>query len=123
MPGVLVNTLAVILGGLIGTAFGRKLPERLARAAMTGIGLCTLYIGYSGSLQGEGPLLMIGALVAGAMLGTLLDLDGAVNRLGERAQALVRGRGSRIAEGFVTASLLFCVGAMAVTGSHEKGAG
>ncbi len=121
MLGVLVNAAAVVLGGVIGLVFGRFLTEKLTRAAMTGIGLCTLYIGFSGSLQAENPLILIAALVFGAVAGTLMDLDGAVNRLGEKAQKLARGKGGRVAEGFVTASLLFCVGAMAVTGSLDAG--
>ncbi len=121
MFAVLVNALAVILGSLLGLGFGRFLNERLSGAAMTGLGLCTLYIGISGSLKGGNVLITIAALVIGGILGTILDIDGAVNRLGQRAQALTRGRGGRVAEGFVTASLLFCVGAMAVTGSLDAG--
>lgn len=121
MIGVLVNTAAVILGSLIGVLLGRRLPEKLTAAAMGGIGLCTLYIGFSGSLKGENPLILIASLALGAILGTLLDLDGAVRRLGRWAQARFSGRDSRIAEGFVAASLLFCVGAMAVMGSLQAG--
>jgi len=121
MLGVFVNTAAVILGGLIGCLFGRILTERFTRAAMTGIGLCTLYVGFSGSLQSGNPLFLIGALVLGALSGTWMDLDGKISRLGEKAQSLVRGGSGRVAEGFVTASLLFCVGAMAVTGSLDAG--
>ena len=121
MFAVLVNAVAVIIGGLTGLVFGRFLNEKLTRAAMTGIGLCTLYIGFSGSLKGENVLITIAALVIGSMIGTLLDLDGAVNRLGEKAQKMTGGRYGKVAEGFVTASLLFCVGAMAVTGSLDAG--
>jgi len=121
MLGVLVNAAAVVLGGLLGMLFGRLLNDRLTRAAMTGIGLCTLYIGFSNSLKSGNPLILIAAMVLGALAGTLLDLDGAVSRLGEKAQSLARGRGGKVAEGFVTASLLFCVGAMAVTGSLDAG--
>ena len=115
MFAVLVNAAAVVAGGLLGLVFGRFLNERLTGAAMTGIGLCTLFIGFSGALKGENILITIAAMVLGAMLGTLLDLDGAVNRLGQKAQALTRGLYGKVAEGFVTGSLLFCVGAMAVS--------
>lgn len=121
MFAVLVNALAVILGSLLGLAFGRGLNERLTGVAMTGLGLSTLYIGFSGSLKGENVLITIAALVVGGILGTLLDIDGALMRLGQRAQRLTRGQHGRVAEGFVTASLLFCVGAMAVTGSLDAG--
>ena len=124
MTGVLVNAAAVVLGAMLGLAFGRFLTEKLTRAAMTGIALCTLYIGISGSLQGENPLITIAAMVSGAIIGTLLNLDCAVRRLGETAERLARSKGGKpagISEGFVTASLLFCVGAMAVTGSLDAG--
>ena len=121
MVGVLVNVALVILGSLLGLLFGRLLPEKLSKAAMTGIGLCTLFIGIQGSLKAESPLALIAAMVLGVVLGTLLDIDGFVIRLGDKAQALTKGRGGSVSEGFVTASLLFCVGAMAVVGSLEAG--
>jgi uncharacterized membrane protein YqgA involved in biofilm formation len=124
MTGVLVNAVTVVLGALLGLAFGRFLTEKLTQAAMTGIALCTLYIGISGALQGKNPLITIAAMVSGAIIGTLINLDGAVRRLGKKAEGLARGRGGKlggISEGFVTASLLFCVGAMAVTGSLDAG--
>lgn len=121
MTGVLINTVAVLLGSLLGALFGRFLGERLRQAAMTALGLCTLFVGVKGSLQALNPLVIIGALVIGAILGTLLNIDGAIARLGDRAQALARGKGGQVGEGFVAASLLFCVGAMAVTGSLEAG--
>ncbi|HSK69233.1 MAG TPA: DUF554 domain-containing protein [Candidatus Limnocylindria bacterium] len=121
MTGVLINAGAVILGAALGALFGRFLSENLRRAAMTALGLCTLYIGVKGSLGALNPLVLIGALVGGAILGTLVDIDGAVARLGEKAQAMAKGRGGTVGEGFVAASLLFCVGAMAVTGSLEAG--
>lgn len=125
MPGVLFNVAAVLLGGMLGLAFGRFLSEKLSQAAMTGIGLCTLYIGLSGALGMKGNILItIAALVVGSITGTLLDIDGFINRLGNKAQALAQragGKNARVAEGFVAASLLFCVGAMAVTGSLDAG--
>lgn len=121
MTGVLVNTVLVILGSALGLLFGKLLSDRLNKAVMTGIGLCTLYIGISGTLKGENPLILIAAMVLGVVIGTLLDIDGFVQHLGDRAQALTRQKGGSVSEGFVTASLLFCVGAMAVVGSLEAG--
>lgn len=121
MTGVVVNAALVLLGSAIGLIFGKLLSERLHQAVMTGIGLCTLYIGIAGALKGENPLILITAIVLGAVIGTLLDIDGFVRRLGDRAQAMTRQKGGSVSEGFVTASLLFCVGAMAVVGSLEAG--
>ena len=121
MTGVLVNTVAVLLGGFLGLLGGRLLTEKLNRAAMTGLALCVLYIGISGALKGENVLFTIAAMVLGSLLGTLLDIDGRISRLGEKVQELSKDRFGSVAEGFVTASLLFCVGAMAVTGSLDAG--
>lgn len=121
MTGVLVNAALVILGSVLGLFFGKFLTEKLSKAAMTAIGLCTLYIGISGTLKGENPLILIAAMVLGVIIGTLLDIDGFVKRLGDKAQALTRQKSGSVSEGFVTASLLFCVGAMAVVGSLEAG--
>lgn len=85
---------------------------------------CILYIGISGALKGEDTLLMIICIVVGALIGELIDIDSLLNRLGEIVEKKVN-KGSKnnlsIAEGFVTASLLFCVGAMAIVGSLESG--
>ena len=121
MTGVMVNAALVLLGSAIGLLFGKLLNQRLNQAVMTGIGLCTLVIGISGALKGEHLLILIAALALGAVIGTLLDIDGFIRRLGDRAQAMTRREGASVSEGFVAASLLFCVGAMAVVGSLEAG--
>lgn len=119
--GVLANTITVILGSCLGLAFRRGLPERIVHGVMTGIGLCTIYIGISGSLDCESPLIMIVAVALGAVAGFLLDLDGRLERLGQWVERHVPAGGGKVAQGFVSASLLFCVGAMTVVGSLEAG--
>ncbi len=124
MTGVLVNTLAVIAGSSAGLVFRRGIPAKITQAVMAAIGLCTLYLGVSGSLVGQNALVVILALVLGTALGTAMDLDGAINRLGRWAEGKLkgqRGEGISIGEGFVTASLLFCVGSMTVVGSLNAG--
>ena len=123
MLGVLVNTLGVILGSLLGLAFRRGIPEKVMKAVMTAIGLSTLYIGMSGSLSTDNPMVLIIAMVLGTMLGTALNLDGALQRLGEGLQRRFgKGDGGQgLGEGFVTASLLYCVGSMAIMGSLSAG--
>lgn len=121
MAGVLVNTIAVFLGGILGLLGGKLLSEKLNKAAMQALALCVLYIGISGALKGENVLFTIAAMVLGSITGTLLDIDGKITRLGEKVQQLSKDRFGPVAEGFVTASLLFCVGAMAVTGSLDAG--
>lgn len=122
MIGVLVNTLAVVVGSLFGLALRKGIPAKLTAAAMTGIGLCTLYLGISGSLSGQKAIIAILSVVLGGMIGTMLDIDGAIQRLSDRVQKKVSpGAGARVGEGFVTASLLFCVGSMTIVGSLNAG--
>ena len=124
MLGVLVNVATVLLGGCVGLVCKRGIPKRLTDAVMLGLGLCTVYIGIDGALAGENALVVIAAMVLGAIVGTLLDIDGAINRLGAWVECKFRrGEGEKVslAEGFVTASLLFCVGSMTVVGSLNAG--
>ena len=76
MFGVLVNTVAVIVGSVIGLICKRGIPERLSGAVMTAIGLCTIAIGVVGLSSGENTLVLILSMVLGTLMGTLLDLDG-----------------------------------------------
>ena len=90
---------------------------------MTGIALCTVYIGFSGALKGENTIVLIVSMALGAVVGTLLDIDGCLSRLGELVEKKFSKKGGtdRIAQGFITASLLFCVGAMTIVGSLTAG--
>ena len=122
MIGTLVNTLAAVVGGLLGSLLKKGIPERFADLVQKGLALCVLYLGIKGSLVGANTLVTILSLVLGAILGELLNIDGAIERLGAWAQGkLSKGGGSRLGEGFVTASLLFCVGSMSVVGSLQSG--
>ena len=123
MFGVLVNVGTVVLGALAGLLFKKGIPEKVSKAAMIGLGVCTLYIGISGSLEGENVLLVIASVVLGAIVGTLLDIDGKINILGQKVEQKFKkdGNTTSVAEGWVTATLLFCVGSMTVTGSITAG--
>ena len=123
MLGVLINVITVIAGSLVGLLFKKGIPEKVSQAAMVGLGVCTLYIGVSGSLCGENVLIVIAAVVLGAIAGTLLDIDGAINRLAESVENKFKkgGKKASVAEGLVSATLLFCVGSMTVTGSIQAG--
>lgn len=123
MLGVIVNVITVIIGSCIGLLFKKSIPERLSTAVMTGLGACTLYIGISGSLCGENVLIIIASVVLGVLSGTLLNIDGAISRLAKAVEEKFRKEGQKvsIAEGIVTATLLFCVGSMTVTGSIQAG--
>ena len=121
MIGTIVNTLAAVVGGLLGSLLKKGIPERFADLVQKGLALCVLYIGIKGSLVGTNTLVTILSLVLGAILGELLNIDGGIERLGAWAQSKLSKGGSRLGEGFVTASLLFCVGSMSVVGSLQSG--
>lgn len=126
MLGTIVNTIAVIIGAAIGLLLKKGLPEKMADTLMKGLGLCTLFLGISGSLKGENSLILIISVVIGTVIGELLDLEGKVNGLGKWVEKRFQNKKSQdgktsVAEGFVTASLLFCVGAMAIVGSLQSG--
>ena len=123
MLGVFINVITVVVGSLIGLLLKKGIPEKVSKAVMIGLGACALYIGISGSLCGENVLILIAAMVLGAISGTLLNIDGAINRLAESVENKFRKNGGKasVAEGLVSATLLFCVGSMTVTGSLQSG--
>lgn len=125
--GVLVNTVTVIIGSGVGLLFKKAIPEKLTNAVMTAIGLCTIAIGVGGIIKGQNQLVMIISLVLGTIVGTLIDIDGRLSKLGDKLQKK-RENGNKMhsdsttfSQGFVTASLLFCVGAMTIVGSMNAG--
>lgn len=123
--GTLVNTAAVLIGGSIGLLLKKGLPAKISDTVMKGVGLCVVYIGISGSLNGKNALITIISIAVGAVIGELLDLDGKITRLGGFLENKFSKTGDKgktpIAKGFVSASLLFCVGAMAIVGSLNSG--
>ena len=123
MLGVIVNVITVLLGSTIGLLFKKGIPERISKAVMTGIGLCTIYIGISGVIECKDPLTMIISIVLGVTVGTLLRIDDGINKIGAFISSKFKKseNNSTLAEGFVTACLVFCIGAMTITGSIEAG--
>lgn len=121
--GTLVNTGTVIAGSLIGLYLGNILPQRLQDTVMKGLGLCTLFIGITGLMGGENALITVLSMAIGAVIGELLDLDGHLNRFAEKLEKRFKRDGAKtsLAEGFVTASLVFCVGAMTIMGALNDG--
>ena len=140
LTGTIVNALAILAGSVAGILLSRlagrfssvlpasaiKLGERLQTIIMQGIALCVLYLGISGSLEGQNTLITILSMVLGAIIGEALDLDRRMQSLGNwvqrRTERLLPAHGKvSVSEGFVTASLLFCVGAMAIVGALQDG--
>ena len=123
MLGVLVNVATVLVGSAVGLLAKKAIPEKVNEFVMTALALCVLYIGIDGSLAGENTLITIISMVVGAIIGMVLDLDRHLNNMASKLEARFNGGGGKatIAEGFVTASLLFCVGAMTIVGSLQAG--
>lgn len=121
--GSLVNSGAIVLGGGIGLVLKKGLSDRLASAVMNALALCVLYIGISGMLKGENILITILSMVAGTLVGDGLELDKKINQLGDTIGKKFASpdEGVSVSKGFVTASLLFCVGAMAIVGALQSG--
>lgn len=123
MLGVFVNVATVFIGSLVGLLLKKGIPDKVTGALMAGIGLCTIYIGISGALNGENTLVLILSMAIGTIIGTLLDIDGQLNRLAAYVESKFKQENGQVTvvEGFVTASLLFCVGAMTIVGSLQAG--
>ena len=124
MLGVIVNVITVIIGGGIGLLLKKGIPERITDTLMKGIGLCTLYIGISSALGGKNPLILIISMALGALIGQLLCLEERFSAVSERLEKKFSGNGkTSLAQGFITASLVFCVGSMTIVGSIQAGMG
>ena len=126
LTGTLVNAAGILLGGgaglLVRRLMRRGVPERFSDIVMKGIGLCTIYIAATGLLDGSKSLVTILSVVIGAVLGEWLDLDGKIRALSEKLEKKFSRQGdSSFAQGFMAATLLFCVGTMAIKGSLDGG--
>ena len=131
--GTLINALAIIAGGIIGMVFGKKIPERMQETLLKVNGTAVLFIGIGGAMSKmltikdgvvntQGSMMMIGSLAIGTVVGELLDLDGWMHRFGVCLQKKTgNGSDSHFIEGFVSASLTVCIGAMAIVGAIADG--
>lgn len=120
--GAVVNCVVVLVAGLLGLLFKKGIPERVKATLMNGMALCVMYIGITGLFEkGTNIIVIIISFALGSVLGELVDFDGAINRLGVKLEKKLSCGDSHFAEGFVTATLLFCVGAMTVVGSIDSG--
>lgn len=122
MIAAIVNAVVVVLGGLLGLVFGGRLKEKHTRTIVMALGICTMVIGITSAIQTSNILIVIICLVIGTIIGELLKIEHRLDSLGDWLKSKVaKNGGGRFTEGFVTASLLFCVGSMAIMGSFDAG--
>lgn len=121
--GTIVNAMAIVIGALVGILFGKALPERIKKTVIQGIGLTVILIGMSMALETKNPLVVIASLVLGGIIGESIDIELRLQQLGTWLEnKFSKGRsGGNFTKGFVSSSLMFCVGAMAIMGSLESG--
>jgi uncharacterized membrane protein YqgA involved in biofilm formation len=121
MLGPVVNGLAIVVCALAGCFIIRGIPERFEELIKKAIGLSIIFVGIKGALDNQRVLLLIMSMVGGAVIGELINLDRLMNRFGIWAEARLGMQGGTFSKGFVSASILFCTGSMAIVGSMQSG--
>ena len=119
--GTIFNSLAVLIGGAIGLTAGKFIPERLHTGIFNCLGMFTLYVGINMSLQTKHAIAVLLALVTGNIIGDLLTLEEKLNNLSDTIKVKLNISSAKFTEGFVSATLLFCVGSMTIIGALEDG--
>lgn len=123
MLGTIVNTGTVVGGALIGVLIHSRMPERITKTTFQGIGLFTLYIGFTMAAKTGNVLVMVFSIVLGAIFGELLNLEARMEKISEWGKRKIGSKNDKFTEGFVTAFMLFCMGSMTILGSIEEGLG
>jgi len=122
MIGVVINTVAVVLGGMIGLILNKTLKETMKQSIFSVLGLCTLLIGMKGALEYHNILLVIISLVIGTIIGEQIDLQEKLEKFSFFLESkFSRTKDNSFAKGYITGTLLYCVGAMAIMGSLQSG--
>lgn len=121
MIGVIVNTVSVLIGGGIGLLFKKGIPTRIIDSVMKIMGAVVLSMGIRGIFKGENSMVLLVSIVLGTIVGELIDIDARITKLGKRIETKIGTGASGFTQGFATATLLFCVGAMAIVGSIQTG--
>lgn len=121
MIGTLVNTGAIIAGAFIGLLLRKGISKDVQTTVMQGLSLAVLVIGIQMSLKTQNPLVIIGSLVLGGVLGEWIGIEDKLNKFGKWLESKVGQNQGQVGKAFVTTSLIYCVGAMAIMGSIEEG--
>jgi uncharacterized membrane protein YqgA involved in biofilm formation len=126
MTGTFLNIATILIGGTLGLLFGARIPERLKTTVVAGMGLFTAAMGIQMFLESSNQLIVLGALIIGALLGEWWKIEDGLESLGQALEKRFSrdpetGSGSKFIRGFMVASLLYCIGPMAILGSIQDG--
>ena len=121
MLGTIVNVAAIIVGSLLGFLIKGGIPKKVSDTVIQGLALSTMLIGILNAVKVNNLMLLIISMVIGSAIGEAIDIDRFLNNVGDMIEIKLNGRGGKVSQGFVTSSLLFCVGAMAIVGSLNSG--
>jgi len=121
MKGTIVNTVGIIAGSLIGLVLKKNVPEKYQQTVMNGLALAVGLIGLQMALKTQNILIVILSIVIGSLIGEFLDIDKQLNKIGEWLTLRMGSKYGDAGQGFITGSLVFCVGAMAIVGSIQDG--
>ena len=119
--GTLINVVAIVVGTLVGFALKQRLPERISSIAVQCLGLVTALIGLKMVITTQNPLIILVSMVTGGILGELLRIEESLDKLGAKVEAKFSKEHGTFAKAFVTSTLLYCVGPMAIVGSLQDG--
>ena len=119
--GSIANAGAIIVCGILGSFLKKGLPKRYGDLVIAALGFFTIMLGVKFAMQTEHPLVVIFSMVLGAALGEWIDIEKRMDNLGNNVQSRLKGFKGNFSQGFVNASLLFCVGSMAIMGSLQSG--
>lgn len=121
MLGTIVNSLAVIIGGFVGVLFKNIIPDKISEALLKASGLAVIAVGIKLSLVGENLTLLIMSVIIGTLIGELINIEGKLDNLGAMVEGKMKNKKSNITLGFVTCTLIYCVGSMSIMGSIQSG--
>ncbi len=121
MIGTAINVATVLAGSGLGVVVGNRIPDRVHETVFKGLGLLTLVVGIKMSLETQNILILMGSVLAGALVGEVLGIQAGLDRVADKLQTRFGGGRGRFSEAFVTSSLVFCVGPMTILGSIQDG--
>ena len=125
MTGTFLNIATVLLGGIIGLIFGARIPDKLKATVIAGMGLFVVAMGIQMFMKTENPLIVLGSLLIGTLLGEWWGIEDGLQNLGKNLEQRFSKEdddgSNKFVRGFLTASLLFCVGPMTILGSIQDG--